>query len=333
MPLEEKVLAGLFLCSEVSAEILQQLKPEWNEMVHLPLEEKFSILNFKFSTVFPWKDELSEGIDHKKYAASFFIQPDLFLRIRPGHSENVLKKLRQDDVPHKFIPPFTLQLSNSFKADTYFDIDREVVVQDLNSQRVGEFFFFVRRGPSGKGPSDSVWDCCAASGGKSIMAYDLDPSIDLTVSDVRESILINLKKRFQTAGIKKYKSIVANLSNSRLTIGDSHFDLVIADVPCSGSGTWSRTPEQLSFFDERKIEEYASLQKKITGNLISHLKPGGHLLYITCSVFKKENEEVVQYLKNKFHLQSKKMELLKGYAIKADTMFAELLFLPGQEAL
>jgi len=81
----------------------------------------------------------------------------------------------------------------------------------------------------------------------------------------------------------------------------------------------------LFYFNERKIEEYAALQKKIISNIVPNLKPGGILLYITCSVFKKENEAMVTWLKEKFHLQLMKMELLRGYEIKADTMFAALL--------
>lgn len=339
--MEEKILAGLFLCSGEPNEMLAALKPEWNEKVTISIKEKLSIASerepkscqLSIDNVFPWKEELSEGIDHEKFGASFFTQPDLFLRIRPDHAEKVLKKLDQQGISYEFIPPFTLRFPNSFKVDQYVELDKEVVVQDLNSQRVGEFV------PIRRGPSDRVWDCCAASGGKSIMAHDLDPSIDLTVSDIRESILVNLKKRFSTAGIKKYKSFIADLSHSPFTTlsvaegvpqaqHHSPFDLIIADVPCSGSGTWSRTPEQLFFFDKKKIEEYASLQKKIVSNLIDHLKPGGHLLYITCSVFKKENEEMVHFVKEKFHLQTKKMELLKGYDLKADSMFAALLQRP-----
>ena len=79
--------------------------------------------------------------------------------------------------------------------------------------------------------------------------------------------------------------------------------MIIADVPCTGSGTWGRTPEQLYYFEDRKIEEYASLQKQIVTNVISHLAPGGYFLYITCSVFKKENEEAIDFIKDKFQLQ------------------------------
>ena len=343
LQLEEKILTGVFLCSIEPNELLQNLKPEWNIKTGLSINEKLSSVNYQLSSVFPWKEELSAGIEYEKFCASFFAQPDLFLRIRPGHAEKVLLKLNETGVNYEFISPFSIRLPNSFKADKYFELDKEVVVQDHNSQRVGELFLPVRRGPS-----DRVWDCCAGSGGKSIMAYDLNPGIRLVVSDVRESILANLKKRFERAGIKKYKSLILDLSkgntqhsiinNPRLTdsVGQEQ-SIIIADVPCTGSGTWGRTPEQLFYFDTSKIDEYATRQKNIVSNIIPKLRPGGYLLYITCSVFKKENEDVVNYLKEKFpvrmdhpggHLQLMRMELLKGYELKADTMFAALLQKP-----
>ena len=144
----------------------------------------------------------------------------------------------------------------------------------------------------------------------------------------RDSILVNLKNRFATAGIRNYKSISADLTKPVSKLKNAKFNLILADVPCTGSGTWSRTPEQLYYFDEKKINEYAALQKKIITTVIPHLATGGYLLYITCSVFKKENEEAVNFIKDQFHLELIKMELLKGYANKADTMFAALLRLP-----
>jgi 16S rRNA (cytosine967-C5)-methyltransferase len=58
--------------------------------------------------------------------------------------------------------------------------------------------------------------------------------------------------------------------------------------------------------------------------VIDSLKDNGYLLYITCSAFRKENEEVTAFIQQKFHLQLIKMELIKGYNNKADTMFAAL---------
>ncbi len=173
----------------------------------------------------------------------------------------------------------------------------------------------------------NIWDCCAGSGGKSILAYDTIPNIELTVSDVRPSILLNLKKRFSSADIKKYTSLVADLTNSSLITHHSSFDLIICDAPCSGSGTWSRRPEQLSYFKEEKINNYADIQKKIAVNASKALGQGGYFLYITCSVFKKENEEVINYLQEKTSLELISMKYFKGYEIKADTLFVALFTL------
>jgi 16S rRNA (cytosine967-C5)-methyltransferase len=331
IPDELKLLKSLFLCSTEPNEILASLKPEWNDSVQLSINEKLFLLTYQLSSVFPYEEELSEGIEYEKFCASFFSQPDLFLRIRPGNAEKVLLQLNEAGVDYEFISPFTIRLPNSFKANTYFELDKEVVVQDYNSQKVIQFL------PVRPGRSDKLWDCCSGSGGKSIMAFDLNPAIDLFVSDVRESILVNLKKRFEKAGINKYKSFTLDLSKENFpqlptgqagSIISDQYSIIIADVPCTGSGTWGRTPEQLFFFDTRKIDEYAAMQKKIVSNVIPHLLPGGYLLYITCSVFKKENEEMVNYLKEKFHLEVLKMELLEGYQMKADTMFAALLKKP-----
>lgn len=313
-----QLLSYLFLCSTEPSDILASLLPEWNKKINLPLKEKLSSFNYQLSSVFPWEKELSDGIDYEKFCTSFFVQPDLFLRVRPGHAETVLLKLNEASVEFEFISPFTIRLPNTFKADKHFDLDKEVVVQDHSSQQIAGYI------PVRPEQSDLVWDCCAGSGGKSIMAYDLNEDIELTVSDVRESMLANLKKRFEKAGIKKYHSFIRDISSSALSNRQTQFDLIIVDAPCTGSGTWGRTPEQLYFFDKKKIDEYATKQKQIVSNVIPHLKPGGHLLYITCSVFKKENEEMVNYLKEEFHLQIEKMELLKGYELKADSMFAAL---------
>jgi 16S rRNA (cytosine967-C5)-methyltransferase len=61
------------------------------------------------------------------------------------------------------------------------------------------------------------------------------------------------------------------------------------------------------------------------GNLIPYLEKNGGLLYITCSVFRKENEEMIQLLQEEYPLELVTMKVLKGYAMKADTMFAALL--------
>ncbi len=326
VPVEQRVLIALFLCSNEDNEILRELKTEWNEKVELSLIDKISLIGYQFPVqdIFSWQNELNQTIDRQTFTLSHLQQPGLFLRMRPGKEGLVKEKLSKGKIEFEVIGGTCIALPNSSKIEELIEFDKEAVVQDYSSQRVGEFIEMVGRNLSDH-VSYSVWDCCAASGGKSIIAKDILGEIDLTVSDLRESILINLKKRFLSAGIKNYKSFIADLTLPVKGFKDKKFDLILADVPCSGSGTWSRTPEQLLFFDQKKIEEYALLQKKIVSNLIPHLLPGGYLLYITCSVFSKENEEVIEFIKEKFHLELVKMEILEGYNQKADTMFAALL--------
>ncbi|HRH61680.1 MAG TPA: Fmu (Sun) domain-containing protein, partial [Chitinophagaceae bacterium] len=126
--------------------------------------------------------------------------------------------------------------------------------------------------------------------------------------------------------IHLYQSFNADISKPldafAETMVNDGFDYIICDAPCSGSGTWSRTPEQLVFFDKEKIENYTLLQKNIVANAIQYLLKGGYFLYITCSVFKKENEEVAAFIQRQ--LQLVQQQVLKGYDNNADTMFAAL---------
>jgi 16S rRNA (cytosine967-C5)-methyltransferase len=345
LSVEERVVAGLFLCTTMPNEVLEQLKPAWNEQASLSAAEKCSLLNGHYpilngacsiTGVFPWKAALSDGIDDEAFAASFLLQPDLFLRVRPGKEIVVKQKLSAAGISYIDKEHNCLALPNASKIDEVIAINKEAVVQDYSSQRIREFLTAIGNNSSPAKNKQSeipnpkseipVWDCCAASGGKSILAHDVLGNIDLTVSDVRESIIVNLRKRFAEAGIDRYHSFVADLTDARSTLPkDLSPQLIIADVPCSGSGTWGRTPEQLYYFDITAIKRYSELQKKIVTRVIPQLKAGGHFLYITCSVFREENEEAVEYIQKQFVLELVKSEVLIGYDQRADTMFAALL--------
>ena len=326
VPIADRILLGIFFCNQRAGELLEYFKPDWNKQIGISVEEKFDRcqregFHCQLKDIFPWKDQLSDGVDHPAFCKSFLQQPDLFIRVRPGNEEQVAKKLAQQSLPYQWMNTHTVRLPNGCKVDELFALNREVVIQDYSSQQVGEFLHNI---PANGKQLISAWDCCAGSGGKSILLFDQYPGLDLYVSDIRPSILINLKKRFREAGIKKYHAFSTDLAtpDSQLPTPDSTFDLVLIDAPCSGSGTWARTPDELYFFDPQSIDPFSELQKKIISNCVSRIKKGGALVYITCSVFAKENEEAVRHIREHHQLQPERVELLAGYGQKADSMFA-----------
>ncbi len=327
---EERLRVAIFLCNDSAEEWSLLFETNWLENWKDDLKLRVAFVagiysTFALNDIFPWTDELSEGIDQEHFILSHFTQPDLFLRIRPGKEKGVLQKLNEHQISFRQIEPNCLALPNSSKIDSILEIDKEVVIQDYSSQRIKDFLQLQTPNPSRLSRDQTqLWDCCAASGGKSILAFDLLKNIELTVSDVRPVILRNLKERFEKAGIHHYQSFVADLADPTFTIHHTPFTTIICDAPCSGSGTWGRTPEQLYFFTKEKIVEYASLQKKIVHTVMNKVADGGYLLYITCSVFKKENEEMVAFVGEQPGFELVKMELLKGYNVKADSMFAAL---------
>jgi 16S rRNA (cytosine967-C5)-methyltransferase len=302
--IEERMLAGLYAGNH-----LKEIAEYFKSTRTAPDE-------FSTDKIFPWKDYLSEGIDSKAFAESFLVQPDLFIRIRPGKEKDAIDKLNTSGIQYSKCGDNCIAFSNSTKIDALLKLNEEAVVQDKSSQQTGNLLHNIS--------FHTVWDCCAASGGKSIMAHDINNTIELTVSDIRESIISNLKNRLKEAGIKNYNAFIADLSSSNVKLPEQRFDLVIADVPCTGSGTWSRTPEQLYFFDQKRIAYYTRLQQQIMHTAVTKLNKGGHLLYITCSVFKQENEDIVDNILSDENITLVKKELIKGYNDKADTMFAAL---------
>lgn len=329
IPVKEKILASLFLCADEPDQLFTALKPEWSGEIENNLDEKLEFLRLSgleltIRQLFPLFDHLSGLLDSPpRFVLSHLVQPRLFLRVRPGREDAVESGLRKAGIPYNIFD-HTVEVANSTDLADVLTIDRDVIIQDLSSQRTGNY---IRKAIDTIGKGARVWDCCAASGGKAMMAYDLDPTIELTVSDIRPSILENLSARFRRAGINKYHSFVSDLSSQPRT---GFYDIIIADVPCSGSGTWGRTPEEMFFFSSSKLDRYTDAQLKIVKNVSRNLRPGGILLYFTCSVYKDENEAMCNLISGETDLISESMELTGGWESGADSMFMAMFRKPAR---
>lgn len=322
----ERLTVGEFLCNQSSSLILEANKPEWVEQIALPVTAKLVLVkdqfpDFELSEVFPFHQPLSDGLDLNQFLESFFIQPDLFIRVKAKHAKEIHSALSEAGVPVKELSETVFSLPNGTKLTHLLQNHKDYQVQDLSSQKTGNYFQ-----PQ---PYEYWWDCCAASGGKSLLLHEKEPKVQLLVSDVRENSLNNLDERFNAAGIQKYqKKVLDLLVDNEQHLHHYEFDGIILDAPCSGSGTWGRTPEMLYYFDDQKVKSYNNLQRSIAANVVKYLKQGKYLIYITCSVFKAENEDIVDYLQQELGLQLEQKEVIKGYHEKADTMFVARLFKP-----
>lgn len=319
---EERLSIADFLCHETLSLVVEKNLPDLVEHITDSIEEKIKLISkkypdFNLETIFPFNSHLSKDLNKTDFYSSFFKQPNLFIRVATHDTKAIVAKLKQENIDAKQVTDTALSLPNGTKLEGILK-EGSYQVQDLSSQHTGNYFM--------PNKWDKWWDCCAASGGKTLLLHSLEPVIDLLVTDLRESVLLNLDERFRLAGIKKYhKKELDLLQNNDQILHHYQFDGIILDAPCTGSGTWGRTPEMLTFFEDRKIKQFAVMQKAIVQNVIKYLKPGKPLIYITCSAFAAENEEVVQHMLDTLPLELEKMELIKGYEKHADTMFVARL--------
>lgn len=322
----ERLVVGEFLCNTSSSLVLESQQPAWVEQITLPIAAKLVMVKdlypaFELTDVFQFKAALSAGLDSQHFLESFFVQPDLFIRVKAKHAKEIHNTLNDAGVHVKELSECIFSLPNGTKLGHLLPNTKHYHVQDLSSQRTANYFQ-----PK---PYEYWWDCCAASGGKSLLLHEIEPKVQLLVSDVRENSLNNLDERFGDAGIQKYqKKVLDLLVDNEQHLHHYEFDGIILDAPCSGSGTWGRTPEMLYYFDEQKVKYFNGLQKAISANVIKYLKKGKYLIYITCSVFREENEAIVEYLQQDLGLHLEAQELIKGYNEKADTMFVAKLLKP-----
>jgi 16S rRNA (cytosine967-C5)-methyltransferase len=322
---------AIFLCEAKPGNWSFLFEPNWLAAWNssdVSLDQKLAFIKeqlpgYEIESIFPFTAHLSTGVDATAFNRSHLLQPDLFIRIRPKQEDAVVSKLNKAQINFEKISASCLRLASGTKLDELLLINKEAVIQDYSSQQIGNVYALATEFADSK---KRVWDACAASGGKSILAVDLLGQIKLTASDMRASMLRNLQTRFTAAGMGAYQSFAVDLTSAHdLSNFAKLADFIICDAPCSGSGTWGRTPEHLAFFDETSIDNYRQLQQSIITNTLPYVAVNGYFLYSTCSVFAAENEAQVKFITTNFpEFKLVHQQLFTGYTKKADTMFAAL---------
>jgi 16S rRNA (cytosine967-C5)-methyltransferase len=143
-------------------------------------------------------------------------------------------------------------------------------------------------------PDDNVLDCCAAPGGKTCHILEYSPKIKaLTAIDIEESRLLRVHENLQRLNLQA-QVITADAATPEKWWNGVLFDRILLDAPCSGTGVIRRHPDIKWLRKSQDIAVLADLQQDILKNVWSLLKPGGTLLYATCSVLPEENSQQVQ---------------------------------------
>lgn len=143
-------------------------------------------------------------------------------------------------------------------------------------------------------PGMNVLDYCAGVGGKSLaLAADMKNKGKLIVSDISALRLQRAKERIRRAGVSNYQIKDINQEASWFKRQNNAFDRVLVDAPCSGSGTWRRNPDIKIRFTKKDLEELLVVQRDILNKASNYVKPGGRLVYVTCSFFEVENSKQI----------------------------------------
>jgi 16S rRNA (cytosine967-C5)-methyltransferase len=162
--------------------------------------------------------------------------------------------------------------------------DGRVRIQDEGSQLVAEL-----AGAACDTPPRSILDCCAAPGGKTLILAERSPEAKMLACESSLQRFDALRERLAPLG----ERVECRHADATALPESSAFDLALADVPCSGTGTLGRNPEIRHRLQLEDLPRQAERQRAILLAALRAIRPGGCVVYSTCSMEPEENEEVV----------------------------------------
>jgi 16S rRNA (cytosine967-C5)-methyltransferase len=140
-----------------------------------------------------------------------------------------------------------------------------------------------------------VIDFCAGAGGKTLaMAADMKNKGTILAWDTSEKRLLQTKPRIRRAGIDNVQThVITSEHDAFIKRHKGTADRVLVDAPCSGSGTWRRNPDLKWRFTQHDLDEVSAIQQTILQSAARLVKPGGRIIYATCSILKEENDHQI----------------------------------------
>ena len=283
---DNRFSAGVLSDQEV--QLTQRLKSQ-NKLNNIPQWAKYNCPEWlleKFISNFPdtYKNELG--------ALNISAPIDLRVNDLKSSRELVQAYLKDDGYLFSPTPLSLLGLRSSIWSpllNTKSYKDGLFEIQDEGSQMIA---FAVNAKPGEK-----IADLCAGAGGKSLaLAAMMKNEGQIIAADISSSRLNRIKPRIKRAGINIINS--APFDASSLAQAIDPVDRVLIDAPCSGTGTWRRHPEARWRLNPEQLEDYVKVQADLLCDGAKLVRPGGWVIYATCSLLKEENEDQVNSFLN-----------------------------------
>ena len=241
-------------------------------------------------------------------------QPALTIRIASPAIEEELAAAGVSLEPGKLLTAARTVTAGDVMATAAFREGR-VRLQDEGSQLVAEI----------AGGGNAILDCCAAPGGKTLILAERNPQARIVACESNAQRLEQLRKRLADLG----ERVDCRLADVTTLSEDSFFDVVLADVPCSGTGTLGRNPEIRHRLRPEDLARQAERQRAILHAALRAVRPGGRVVYSTCSLEPEENEQVISSV-----LEQTSNARLSSIASRIEALLAEgILTASGAERL
>ncbi len=233
---------------------------------------------------------LPAACDPETYFPSLAVRPPLWLRIQTAACDEVVAELQAAGLTvkrHLRLPravAVTAGSVNLYTLEAYRA--GRIEVQDLASQTIAAVCAPQR--------GERWWDACAGAGGKTLALAELmERTGKVVAGDIRAYKLEDLRQRARRAGFPNIEPRPWDGKKVSPRRG-ANFDGVLVDAPCSCAGVWRRNPDGRWNTTAADIDGMAAIQRTVLENVLGALRPGGVLIYATCSIFESENSGVVR---------------------------------------
>ena len=229
-----------------------------------------------------------EEIHKLKESLSLKSKHAVLLNLRKMNDEKFLS-LFPEVIPHPIVKHAYIYVKDKYELGKSIYHDLGCFYLQEPSAMIPSFLLSPKKG-------DIVLDLCAAPGGKSVQASFLMNDEGIIISnDLSRNRANAILENVERLGISNI--IISNNDFSKIYHKYlRYFDHIILDAPCSGSGMFRKEDKMIDDWSINKVYKFAEIQKELISYCYQMLKPGGTMIYSTCSFSKEEDEDVIKYL-------------------------------------